>query len=257
MKAYLINLDRCPERLAAADAELKAAGVAYERMRAIDGRALSAGEIRRNCNRLAFLLANGRRVKTNELACALSHMACYRAGLAAGEPFFAVFEDDLTVNGAAFADAARRIAAENDPAKPTVWLLNRRNRVSDPGRPCSVRLLDTPDDVMHTWGGEGYVLNRAAAERILAFAYPVRYVLDAWPTYARHGVEVRIVFPTACGIRDTPSVIARTATGRAAWDWYQRFGWFKYRVGFWLDILWWRLVRGRRFRKTTQGKETT
>ena len=39
MKAYLINLDRSPGRLAEADAQLHAAGVSYERVSAIDGRA--------------------------------------------------------------------------------------------------------------------------------------------------------------------------------------------------------------------------
>lgn len=256
MKAYLINLDRSPGRLAESDAELKRAGIAYERIRAVDGRTLSGEEIRRSSDRLAFLFANGRRLKVNELACALSHQSCYRAGLAAGDPYFAVFEDDVVVDGAAFAAAEARIAGENDPARPMLWLINRRNVVPDPGRACSVRLLETRNDIMHTWGGEGYVVNRAAAERLLAIAFPVRYVLDAWPTYARQGVDVRVVFPTACTVRDTPSDIARTAKGRASWKWYQRFGWFKYRVGFRLDILWWRLVRSRRFR-STRGREGT
>ena len=248
MKAYLINLDRCQDRLAASKQELDAAGIPFERMRAVDGKTLTTEEVAQSCSRFGFLLANGRRVKINELACALSHQACYRAGLQSGEDYFAVFEDDLTVNAEAFAFAADLVAHENDPKRPMLWLLNHRNLVPDPGHPGSVRLLDTEDDVAHTWGAEGYVLNRAAAERILAVADPVRYVADAWPTYARHGIDVRVVFPTACAIRDTPSVIARTVSGRGSWKWYQRFGWFKYRVCFWVDIFLWRLFQSRRFR---------
>lgn len=247
MKAYLINLDRSPERLKEATAALTAAGIAFERIRAVDGRDLSKEEIRASCDRLAFLMVNGRRYKRNELACELSHHACYRAGLAGGHPYFAIFEDDVVVDRAAYEAAERLIAAENNPTKPMLWLLNHRNLVPDPGHPGSVRLLDTRNDVAHTWGSEGYVLNRAAAELVLGFAFPVRYVLDAWPTYARHGVDVRVVFPTACAVRDTPSVIARTVKWRDASKLYQKFGWFKYRVGFWLDILWWRLVRRHRF----------
>lgn len=248
MKCYLINLDRCPERLSASKAELDAAGIVFERMQAVDGRQLSKDDVGRQCSRIGFLLANGRRIKINELACALSHQACYRAGIKDGSPYFAVFEDDFTVDGKAFASAVTLVERENDPSRPMLWLLNHRNLVPDPGRPASVRLLDTRNDVMHTWGAEGYVVNQAAAKQILGFASPIRYVADAWPTFARHGIDVRVVFPTACAIRDTPSVIARSSSGRASWRWYQKFGWFKYRVGFWLDIICWRLFRPRRFR---------
>lgn len=248
MKCYLINLDRCPERLSASKAELDAAGISFERLQAIDGRSLSPKLVKQECSRLGFFLANGRRIKLNELACALSHHACYRAGIASNSPYFAVFEDDLLVDGAAFGQAQTLIERENDPSRPMLWLLNHRNCVPDPGCQSSVRLLDTHGDVMHTWGAEGYVVNLAAARLLLDFASPIRYVADAWPTFARHGIDVRVVFPTACAIRDTPSIIARPSGGRASWRWYQKFGWLKYRVAFWLDIIHWRLFRPRRFR---------
>ncbi len=241
MKAYLINLDRSPERLAESDKVLAAAGIAYERIRAVDGKELTADEVRLQCSRIGFLLANGRRVKLNELGCALSHQKAWRELLASDAPRAAVFEDDVAIDPAAYAAAERLIASEDDPARPIIWLLNHRNLVPDPGRSAAVRLLDTKDDVMHTWGTEGYVLNRAAAEALLSFTVPVRYVADAWPTYARHGVDVRVVFPTPCTLRETPSVIARSCTGRDAWAWYRKFGWFKYRVCFRIDILLWRL----------------
>ena len=246
MKAYLINLDRSPERLADADAELKSAGVSYERVKATDARLLTEGDIIRNCSRLRFFLAQARRVKIGEIACALSHQSCWRRLVESGEVRAAVFEDDVAVDGTRFAEVTAMIAAEDDGV-PRVWLLNHRNLVEDPGIRASVRLVDTPHNVHTCWGTESYVLNRSAAELLLRLCHPVRYIADAWSTYARRGVDVRVVFPTPCGLREVASEIERKATGRAGWKWYLAFGRFKFRVAFHIDNLFYRigeLVKG-------------
>ena len=44
MKAYLINLDRSPERLAHFSAQARRAGLAFERIAAVDGRTLDEAQ---------------------------------------------------------------------------------------------------------------------------------------------------------------------------------------------------------------------
>lgn len=237
MKAYLINLDRSPERLSLSDAELKAAGVPYVRVQATDGRQMTPEDVSSHCSRLGFFLANGHRVKTNEVACLLSHRSCWRRLLESGEARAAVFEDDVLVDGAAYAQATALVEKDDD-ASPAVWLLHHRNLVPDPGRPAVVRLLDTPRNALTCWGAFGYVLNRAAAERLLRLSEPMRYVADDWNVYARRGVDVRVAFPTACRVReDVGSDIARKTTGRAGWKWYLAFGRWRHAVAFRLNLL--------------------
>ena len=73
MKAFLINLDRDTERLAAADAQLRRLGIAYERVKAVDGKDLSRAEIRRNVARTRALWANGSMYTPGQIGCWLSH----------------------------------------------------------------------------------------------------------------------------------------------------------------------------------------
>ena len=109
MKAYLINLDRSPDRLAEADAQLRAAGVAYERVPAVDGRTLGWAGLRGRVSRFRFFLVHGRLPTPGEVACACSHLEAYRRLLASGEGAALVFEDDAALDPDAF-------RAKDDPA---------------------------------------------------------------------------------------------------------------------------------------------
>lgn len=241
MKAYLINLDRSPDRLEKMAAMFRAESVAYERVSAVDALKLTPGEVASACSRRGFFLCNARRVKVGEIACALSHQKCWRLLLDGDEARATCFEDDVKVNGARYA-AACSLIEKDDDGRAAVWLLNSRNLVPDPGVPAAVPLLGTPRDVLTCWGTEAYVVNRAGAKRLLELGTPIRYVLDNWAAYARRGVDVRVVFPTPCGLCEMESQIERRTVGRAGWKWYQRFGWFKFRVAFHLDILCHRLL---------------
>lgn len=253
MKSYLINLDRSPSRLVEAGAQLSAAGIDYVRVPATDGQTLTLDVISKECSRFGFLLANARRIKVNELGCAMSHRECWRRLLASAEDRAAVFEDDVQIDGVRYAIAMKLIEKEDD-GHPAVWLLNHRNKVVDPGVATSVQLLGTVDEIHTCWGAEGYVLNRAAAEILVRLQTPVVHVADDWSVYARRGIDVRIVFPTVCGLRNVVSDIARNMEGRAGWGWYLAFGRFKYWIAFHLDNLCYRLRRINPFHAERGGK---
>jgi glycosyl transferase, family 25 len=90
MKIMVINLDRAPERLERIRTIFDAAGVPFERMRAVDGRQLSEAEIDRwrQGEPRFYLLGPG------ETACFLSHRQCWEIAARTGEPVV-VFEDDI------------------------------------------------------------------------------------------------------------------------------------------------------------------
>ncbi|MCQ2390297.1 MAG: glycosyltransferase family 25 protein [Kiritimatiellae bacterium] len=246
MKAFVVNLDRSRDRMSEVDAELKRVGIEYERVSAVDGSNLSAAELNTDVCRFQMCRCMGRRLRLAEIGCALSNLKVHRTALAENLPRWAVFEDDVVVDAEAWRQAVETIEETDEPNVPTVWLLNDGHGVADPGTRKVVRLLGNQRGIMHTWGTLGYALNAAAARRILELAWPVRYCADAWSTYCRKGVEVRVVFPNA--VREKPSssqfstVLSKTDHGRL-WVWYGHFVKFRYVVCFWLDILVYRLCR--------------
>ena len=220
------------------------AGIAYQRVPGVDGRKMSAEELRKGYSPVRFFVSQGHRPTVAEVACAMSHRKCWIRLLEDGDELGAVFEDDMLVDPSAYELAYAQVQADDDSAKPKVWLLSARNRVKDPGGKAVVRLLDTANDVMGTWGGEGYFLNAAAAKKLVGIQSPVRYVADSWSAYARLGVEISVVFPTACRVDEVPSVIARCRTGIKAKMWYRHLEWKMQKVFFWLDMALHRVLKG-------------
>ena len=211
MKAYLINLDRAPERLAAADAQLRAAGVAYERLPALDGRALGWGVLGPRVSRFRFTLVHGRPPSLGAAASTLSHHEAYRRLLAAGEPAALVFEDDVLLDPAAFRRALDLLRPRLDPAKPELFLLC--DHEGTPGHGI------VPAGDAHF--AEAYVITAAAARRLLALNDPVRAMNDAWAHWAARGIAVHKVLPAPCTQRGGSDINPDwRPKRRARWRWY-------------------------------------
>ena len=217
MQAYLINLDRSPERLAEADAQLRAAGVAYARVPAVDGRALTAREHRRAVNRLRYCLIHAGPPNVGTIGCALSHQAVYRRMMAEGVPLAAVFEDDVTVpEPGRLREALARVEATDEPAVPTVWRLERRPGEAE-GLPPGLYPATAA-----SMGTYAYALNLAAARRLAVLnGPPIVTLADDWPRFSRLGVRVWSLRPEPCGHGGEESTISVEAKpGRARWGWY-------------------------------------
>lgn len=93
MKAYLINLDRSPDRLERFRDVAGRLGFGFERIPAVDGNAPELHE------RAARLLPGWRRRKMgpNVLACFESHRRAWRKIIDSGDPYALVMEDDLVL----------------------------------------------------------------------------------------------------------------------------------------------------------------
>lgn len=205
MKVFLINLDRDQERLRAADAQLKALGVAYERMPAVNGKELSREEKRSKVNRFRWWCAVGRPMTDGELGCALSHQKVYHRMVEDGLPMACVLEDDvvLDVRFKAVLDALER---RLDVAKPQVALLSNHsspdgqlgdgyNGFQSPPEVTELS-LEPVDADMFT---EGYVVTQAGAAALLRANEPVITCCDWWGRWRRLGlIELYHAFPTVC-----------------------------------------------------------
>jgi glycosyl transferase family 25 len=83
MKTYLINLEDRKDRLESAKAEFKKVGLEYDRVNAIDSRALSG--------------PTSPLVTSGVQGCWESHKICYSNLLASGENYALICEDDLQI----------------------------------------------------------------------------------------------------------------------------------------------------------------
>lgn len=96
LPVFLINLDRCPERLQRAGEMLERAGISFARVVAADGRFLDPDRDA-HCDQAACRQLLGRPMSAGEFGCYLSHLEAARQVLLSGAPHGLVFEDDITV----------------------------------------------------------------------------------------------------------------------------------------------------------------
>lgn len=232
MKAFLINLDRDTERLAAADAQLRRLGIAYERVKAVDGKGLSRAEIRRNVARTRALWANGSMYTPGQIGCWLSHTGIYRRMLAERIPAALVLEDDVTLSE----DAPRVIAfAEEaiDCKKPQWVLLSDHSR----GHAAEVKASDEQprlERIGYDFCTEAYIITQAAAKEILRVNDPMVVTCDSYPRWTKRGhielyhakpsvaIQNRADFRSNLGY-DT-IVRGRTGLRRLAWGAWRLYG---------------------------------
>lgn len=95
VKAYLINLDRSPERLKHMQQQFDKADLEFVRVAAVDGKKLSDDEV-------AGIKRNPgwqKPLNRTELGCFLSHRKCWEKLVLSGEPYAAIFEDDVKFSG--------------------------------------------------------------------------------------------------------------------------------------------------------------
>ena len=94
---YLINLDGSDERLRQASAQLDAAGIAFQRIPAFDGRKLRVEEFP-DYDAKGARSYMGRPLRGGEIGCYLSHLDCARRFLDSDAQVCLVLEDDMKLH---------------------------------------------------------------------------------------------------------------------------------------------------------------
>jgi len=184
MRVVVINLDRSPERLAMFREQAERLGIAFERLPAVD-----AATIRNQHGDLT----------SYEIACFESHRLAWRSLVESGEPWLAVFEDDVWLAP----PLAALLAMSDFPANVDLIKLET---FAEPVR-ISPRALSFQGFALHRlqtlhWGSAGYILSRHAAIRLLARTEGFRHPVDmlVFDPEGRVSRQMRImqVMPALC-----------------------------------------------------------
>lgn len=216
----VLNMDRSAGRLATIDAYLKAANLDYTRFSAIDGSKLDMNEpeLKAMFDLDAWVRGHHRNPTKADIGCYLSHYRALEAFLAQDKPFGLIFEDDAAIP----ADFIERVSygVEDAGAWDILKLHVRhpgplvlRHAYRDDVRLCSFL-------VRHA-GGTAYIVNRAAAAKMLKHMKPARRMID-W-TYDeghRMNLRVRTLSPMIIGLQPVPTT-RETGMGRKR-TWLER-----------------------------------
>ena len=220
MRVLVINLDRSPERLSAFRAEAARCGLDFERLPAVDGRALGDAQFAALIDPDFRFQPLGR----GEVGVFLSHREAWRIAAAGPDRWTAVMEDDVRLAD----DVPALLAAieEIDPDDSIIRLETTLRRVVlddeaialSPGR--SLRR-------MRSWHGgtAAYAIHHNAAADLLARSERLSDPLDQWlfnplsPVFA--GLHIGQVVPGAAAqaqLLDGPDAGAAVAStsGRKA-----------------------------------------
>ncbi len=170
---YLINLDRAPDRLELMTSMLSDLSLPFERVSAIDGRAIQFPTA--DFAERAYVLRHGRRRNPAEVGCYLSHIECARRLLASSSEHALVLEDDAVlpddisdlIQGAIEAGETwdiLRLSSVNTGTKHVF-------RKITPRRSLAIALTREK-------GSGAYVINRRAAEWFVTGLMPMRLPFD-------------------------------------------------------------------------------
>ncbi len=176
LKAYLINLDRSQDRLAHMRGEFGRAGIAFERIAAVDGAELPA-ETLEKFDRARAAKPEG--WLPGEIGCFLSHFEAWSRIAAGEEPWAAVFEDDLRVSPdlAPLLASSEWIPTDADAVRLEAnrsMRLSRRRRIDVTPNRSLYRA------VSGTSGSGAYILSRTAAQRLLTSPSEARSSVDVF-----------------------------------------------------------------------------
>jgi len=223
--AWVINLDRAPERLARISAQLARLQLPWTRLAAVDARAFTPAQAAA-LDEAAYRRKHGKTPAPGELGCYLSHVEVMRAFLASEAAFALVLEDDVILKDTlpAVLDALVAHAGRWDVAKLSAVHSGTPVPVLDLAAGHRLAVMLT-----RCTGSSAYLMNRRAAEvyarELLPMQLPYDHVFDqGW----RFGLKFRLVTPTPCGHdEDIPSTIATTRK----FHWTRRLPTYAYRLG--------------------------
>ena len=191
MKTYLVNLDRCPARLAFVREQLERFSLPFERVSAVDGKSLRRIEIFRKCSQLHAFAIHNRYLMRGEIGCALSHLEVYRRMAAENVDLALVLEDDVEFTEE-FPAVLRNGESFVDPAAPQVMLFS--SYCDDMPDARRTGILRSPK---HFWCTDAYLITLPAAKAILHENTPVVTVADSWCRWERTcGLQLYRIYPT-------------------------------------------------------------
>lgn len=195
MKTWVISLDSAHQRRAHIIAQQHALGLPEVTwFNAVDGLTLPHEATLGAVQEARLQRRAGRGFSLGELGCALSHRGVWQEFLSGDEQYVLVLEDDAVLSPelpAMLPDFRRYLSCE----QPKVIVLGAVRLFADQAsQPLTDKFsLIVP---LRCWGGYAYLINRAAALRLIDFQTPLRCMADDWWLYQKSGgVQVRGLQP--------------------------------------------------------------
>ena len=186
IKTYIINLEKSTVRKQYMQDLLKPYPfLDVEFIKAIDGRRLSDEERKARFNYAGSNDLYGREMNAGEVGCALSHRKAYNEFLESNEPYALFLEDDISI--LRDLNQLNMSAIDSILQDPQPKALMLSGDYSYYKKKPIVRLYSAV-------GAYAYMLNRAAAKRILSVNPPC-CVADDWMYYKRKGIKLYAVCP--------------------------------------------------------------
>jgi glycosyl transferase family 25 len=195
LTAFVINLDRSPERLRAVTEALHHYGINWERVAAVDGHKLDLDQTP-EFSLVGYRRLHGKEINRAEVGCYLSHVRAFRQFLASDHQYALILEDDAVF----YANPSALLASLM--AQSQHWDVAKLSGYHS-GSPVSLCALDGEHDLCvaitkHT-GANAYLVNRHAAqtyvERLLPMKLPYDHAFDRPWLY---GLKFRMVNPALC-----------------------------------------------------------
>jgi len=216
LACYLINLDRSPERLQTMDARLKALGIGYQRIAAVDGR--TAAFSSRECDTRKYCLSHGRYcVEPTEIGCYMSHVkTLFEFSRNSSASHALILEDDIEFSPD-FPCLLRRLLDAADK-----WDVVKLSGVHGGGKWKVLSLLPAYSMVANffrqTHSG-AYLVNQRAAKAYTEKLLPMFVPYDhEFTKYWKYGVRGFSVHPFPVTIADrSASTIDYTRVQKSVW----------------------------------------
>jgi glycosyl transferase, family 25 len=217
----VINLARSPDRLEHMHQQLKATQLIWERFEAVEGAKLALPD-ETLVDPTEYGRRHGKTYAPGELGCYLSHYYAYQHFLGTDKQFALILEDDVKLHPQleAVLDSLYACAQE--------WDLVKLSGVHRAG-PIQVLRLAAQTSLCvaltRCTGSSAYIINRHAAERLVAGLLPMKIPFDhefdrAW----HYGFKLRVALPWPCGHdQENVSLINTGAAPRRKFSWYKRF----------------------------------
>ena len=231
LPVFVISLTRATERRADIGGRLKAAGVAFEFVDAVDGAALDLSQYQ---HRITNDLARARGhsgITTSGIGNFLSHYGVWQRIADEKIPFALILEDDCVWDDGFFSVA--QAVTENKHYWNIVHLSARRRK-----REIRLAVIDSITEshqLVHSTepqgGTDAYLIDRDGAEKMLAHHRLIRDHIDQqWKRYWESGCYFYYLNPRIARQHDLPSdFIHGTEIKRLR---YQN-GWWRYQWGKW------------------------
>ena len=180
MKIFIINLVSEAVRRQSITSQCQKLGLDYQVIEAVDGSRLSDSDMAEKVR--AYPECH---LTRGEIGCALSHQKIYQTIIDNNLPYALILEDDAICHDSLPA-LLDDIAAIDRPGRQSVYLLtppyqyieNRAISINGTKRFFKAARIDL---------ALGYVLNQAAAKKLLEINQPILYEADRWDLFYHHG----------------------------------------------------------------------